>query len=47
MSWYCRMGSILAGLEGGRVLVLGGNQGDQVSIAGFPAERLLGVRRLA
>ena len=28
------------------VLVLGGNQGDAVSIAHYPAERLLGVRRL-
>jgi uncharacterized protein (TIGR02594 family) len=29
-----------------RVLVLGGNQSDEVSIAPFPVERLLGVRRL-
>ncbi len=38
-----------AGLEGNgaRVLVLGGNQGDQVSVAPFPADRVLGVRRLA
>lgn len=28
------------------IMVLGGNQGDKVSIAGYPAERLLGVRRL-
>lgn len=39
VGWY-------AGREGDRVLVLGGNQGDQVSIAGFPVERVLGVRRL-
>jgi uncharacterized protein (TIGR02594 family) len=36
-----------AGLEGAHVLVLGGNQGNQVSIAPFPLERLLGLRRLA
>lgn len=36
-----------AGLEGDEVLVLGGNQGDQVSVARFPAVRVLGVRRLA
>ena len=35
-----------AGVEGGKVLVLGGNQGDQVSIAPFPLEAILGVRRL-
>jgi uncharacterized protein (TIGR02594 family) len=38
-----------AGLEGlvhRRVLVLGGNQGDEVSIAPFPEGRVLGVRRL-
>ena len=35
-----------AGLEGGNVLVLGGNQGDRVCIAPFPVERVLGVRRL-
>lgn len=29
-----------------RVLVLGGNQADQVSLAPFPASRVLGVRRL-
>lgn len=31
----------------GFVLVLGGNQGDSVSIQRFPADRVLGVRRLA
>lgn len=35
-----------AGLDGQRVLVLGGNQGDAVNVAGFPASRVLGVRRL-
>ena len=30
----------------GRVLVLGGNQGDQVCVAPFPVTRVLGVRRL-
>ena len=35
-----------AGLEGDRILILGGNQGNQVSIARFPAEDLLGIRRL-
>lgn len=36
-----------AALEGDRVLILGGNQNDQVSIAVFPAKDVLGVRRLA
>lgn len=36
-----------AGLELDRVLILGGNQGDRVSVAGFPAADVLGVRRLA
>lgn len=35
-----------AGLEGDFVLILGGNQGDAVSIARFPKARVLGVRRL-
>ena len=37
-----------SGLEAdrGRVLVLGGNQGDAVTIAGFPIADVLGVRRL-
>jgi uncharacterized protein (TIGR02594 family) len=30
-----------------RVHILGGNQGDQVSVASFPASQVLGVRRLA
>lgn len=36
-----------AGIEGKFVLVLGGNQGDRVSIERFPAASVLGVRRLA
>jgi len=35
-----------AGREGDAVLLLGGNQGDSVSVARFPADRVLGVRRL-
>lgn len=39
------------GFYGGRednyVLVLGGNQGDAVSLARFPASKILGIRRLA
>mgnify|MGYP003575276236 CR=1 FL=1 len=35
-----------AGLEHGQVLVLGGNQGDEVNVSPFPAERILGIRRL-
>lgn len=34
------------GLDNGSVLVLGGNQGDSVSLARFPAAHILGVRRL-
>ena len=35
-----------AGMEADRVLVLGGNQGDAVSLESFPASRILGIRRL-
>ncbi len=35
-----------AGIDGDHVLVLGGNQGDAVSIARFPATQILGIRRL-
>lgn len=35
-----------AGLDGARILVLGGNQGNSVSVAGYPAHDLLGIRRL-
>lgn len=34
-------------VEGERVWVVGGNQGDQVSLASFLVSRVLGVRRLA
>ena len=36
-----------AGMMGESVLVLGGNQGDAVSIAAYGRDRLLGLRRLA
>jgi len=36
-----------AGREGQSVLVLGGNQGNAVSVARFPIADVLGVRRLA
>lgn len=35
-----------AGFEGDKVAVLGGNQGDRVSVALFPRELVLGYRRL-
>lgn len=35
-----------AGLQGGLVNILAGNQGDAVSVAPFAATRVLGVRRL-
>lgn len=35
-----------AGIEPSTVLVLGGNQADQVNVAPFPLSRVLGVRRL-
>ena len=37
---------LFAGLEGDRILVLGGNQGDRVSIAPRARAGLLGVRRV-
>lgn len=39
--------AFFAGREPGTVLLLGGNQGDKVSLARFPAADVLGVRRLA
>jgi uncharacterized protein (TIGR02594 family) len=36
-----------AGVEGDSILVLGGNQHDEVCVAPFPKSLLLGVRRLA
>lgn len=38
--------AFFSGVEGDRVLVLGGNQSDEVNVSGYPADRLLGVRRL-
>ena len=38
---------LFAGVEGKHVLVLGGNQGDRVSIERFPITSILGLRRLA
>ena len=35
-----------AGLEGGSVLLLGGNQSDSVNVSPYPRSRVLGVRRL-
>lgn len=35
-----------AGTDGDKVLVLGGNQGDAVTVAPFDRERILGIRRL-
>ena len=35
-----------AGWEGDSVRILGGNQGNRVSIAEFPADRILGIRRI-
>ena len=36
-----------AGTEGTKILVLGGNQANSVSLAHYPKSSLLGVRRLA
>jgi uncharacterized protein (TIGR02594 family) len=38
---------LFAGIQGDSVLLLAGNQGNAVSIAAFPADRILGIRRLA
>jgi uncharacterized protein (TIGR02594 family) len=38
---------LFAGVEDKNILILGGNQGDAVSVARYPKSRLLGVRRLA
>ena len=38
---------LYGGTEKDRVMVLAGNQGDQVCMAPFPAAQVLGVRRLA
>ena len=39
--------ALYAGREGKQLLLLGGNQGNQVSVAPFDAGRFLGGRRLA
>jgi uncharacterized protein (TIGR02594 family) len=38
---------VYAGQDAKNVLILGGNQGDSVSIASYPKTRILGIRRLA
>lgn len=35
-----------AGVDDAKVYILGGNQGDSVSIQGYPKSQVLGVRRL-
>ena len=37
---------LFAGYEGGNVLVLGGNQGDEVNISRYDRGRILGIRRI-
>jgi len=45
-SWKGHVGFFLGYSENGsRIFTLGGNQGDQVSIAAYPADRVLGFRR--
>lgn len=39
--------ALFAGVVGDKIYVLGGNQGDSVSLRGYPKSRLLGVRRIA
>lgn len=46
-SWKGHVGFFHGYNEAGDVLVLGGNQGNSVSIATYPANRLLAVRRAA
>ncbi len=38
--------AVFAGLEGNMVRVVGGNQGNTVSLASFPRDSVIGVRRL-
>ena len=38
---------LFAGREAGFVLVLGGNQGNAVTVQRFPVKQVLGIRRLA
>lgn len=44
-SWKGHVG-FFAGLEGGYIKILGGNQSNKVSIARYPKSRLLGYRRV-
>ena len=37
---------LFSGLEGSKVLVLGGNQSDSVNVSRYPASRILGIRRV-
>jgi uncharacterized protein (TIGR02594 family) len=37
---------IFAGYDGQKIKILGGNQGDMVSIASFPLSSVLGIRRI-
>lgn len=47
-SWEGHVGIFFGfSINGDRVFCLGGNQGNQVSISGFPRENVLGFRRLA
>jgi uncharacterized protein (TIGR02594 family) len=43
-SWQGHVG-FWAGAVGNHVLVLGGNQRNQVNVKSFPSDRILGVRR--
>lgn len=44
-SWQGHVGFV-AGISGAVVLILGGNQGDAVTITAYSRERVLGFRRL-
>ncbi len=37
---------LFGGLEGSKVLILGGNQADSVNLSRYPKSRILGIRRL-
>jgi uncharacterized protein (TIGR02594 family) len=41
------VGFLVAFAPGGKIMLLGGNQGDKVSIAEFNADRILGIREIA
>jgi len=45
--WQGHVGFFKGYDENGNILVLGGNQGDSVSVAPYAADRLLGFRRMA